>query len=58
MGLSQAQFAELIGISFRTLQGWEAELREPDGPARVLLLTARYQPKAISKAFDMAREAG
>lgn len=58
MGLSQAQFAELMGISVRTLQGWEAERREPDGPARVLLLIARYQPEAISKAFDMAREAG
>jgi len=54
LGLSQAEFSALLGISTGTLQGWEALRREPDGPARVLLLIAKYQPKAIRKAFAMA----
>ena len=54
LNLSQAEFAALLGISVRTLQGWEGLRREPEGPARVLLLVAKWQPKAIAKAFDLA----
>lgn len=52
MGLSQSAFAELLGISPRTLQGWEAGRFEPDGPTRVLLLVADHNPRAISDALD------
>ena len=57
MKLSQAQFADLLGLSVRTVQGWEMETREPEGAARVLLLVAKYQPKAITKAFALALKA-
>ena len=53
MGLSQRAFAAMLGMSVRTLQGWEALRREPDGPARVLLLMAKYQPKALKNALAM-----
>ncbi|MCZ7567882.1 MAG: helix-turn-helix domain-containing protein [Ardenticatenaceae bacterium] len=46
-GLSQTQFARLLGISVRTLQNWEQGRRVPEGPARVLLLVAGKHPDAI-----------
>jgi len=46
-GLSQAQFAALLGISVRTLQNWEQGRRTPEGPARVLLKVAANDPQAI-----------
>lgn len=46
-GLSQSQFAELIGVSVRTLQDWEQGRRAPSGPARALLSMAHRNPKAF-----------
>ncbi len=36
-GLSQSQFAALMGVSVRTLQGWEQGRKQPSGAARTLL---------------------
>ena len=47
MGLSQAQFARLMGVSVRTLQDWEQGRRAPSGAARTLLLIANRNPKAL-----------
>ncbi len=49
-GASQSEFAALIGISARTLQEWEQGRRKPQGPARVLLLVADKNPRAIIEA--------
>lgn len=46
-GLSQARFAELLGVSVRTLQEWEQGHRAPSGAARTLLLIAQKNPKAL-----------
>ena len=46
-GLSQSQFAKLIGVSVRTLQGWEQRRKEPSGAARTLLAIASVNPQAI-----------
>lgn len=46
-GLSQSQFATLLGVSIRTLQGWEQGRKQPSGAARTLLTIARTNPKAL-----------
>jgi putative transcriptional regulator len=48
-GLSQARFAELLGVSVRTLQDREQGRRAPSGAARTLLLIADRDPKALLK---------
>ena len=46
-GLSQPRFAELLGVSVRTLQEWEQGRRAPSGAARTLLLIAARNPRAL-----------
>jgi putative transcriptional regulator len=46
-GLSQARFAELLGVSVRTLQDWEQARRAPSGAARTLLMIAAKNPQAL-----------
>jgi putative transcriptional regulator len=49
MGLSQLEFAELLGVSPRTLQDWEQGRREPTGAARMLLKVATKHPAILRK---------
>lgn len=51
LGLSQTQFAALIGISPRTLQNWEQGHRRPEGTARALLRVAESHPEAVLDAL-------
>ena len=46
-GLSQARFAELLGVSVRTLQDWEQGRRFPSGAARTLLMVADRNPAML-----------
>ncbi len=46
-GLSQARFAQLLGVSLRTLQDWEQGRRAPSGAARTLLMVAAKNPQAL-----------
>lgn len=46
-GLSQSRFAELLGVSVRTLQEWEQGRRAPSGAARTLLIIAAKNPRAL-----------
>jgi putative transcriptional regulator len=54
-GLSQEQFASLLGISVRTLQNWEQGRREPHGPAKVLLRVAARHPEAVLDTVSSER---
>ncbi len=47
VGLSQSRFAELLGVSLRTLQDWEQGRREPSGAARTLLKIAEKRPEVL-----------
>ena len=46
-GLSQSRFAELLGVSVRTLQDWEQGRRAPSGAARTLLVIADRSPRVL-----------
>ena len=46
-GLSQPRFAQLLGVSVRTLQEWKQGRRAPSGAARTLLLIAAKNPGAL-----------
>jgi putative transcriptional regulator len=48
-GLSQAQFAVLLGVSMRTLQEWEQGRREPSGAAKTLIKIAELHPQVLRK---------
>lgn len=50
-GLSQSEFAGLLGVSVRTLQDWEQGRRQPSGAARTLITIAQQQPKVLKKVF-------
>lgn len=49
-GLSQSEFAHLLGVSVRTLQDWEAGRREPSGAAQTLLRIAAQHPRIVREA--------
>lgn len=43
--LTQAQFAQLLGVPVRTLQNWEQHRTRPTGPARALLRAVARDPQ-------------
>ena len=50
-GLSQNQFAMLIGVSKRTLENWEQGRRHPTGPAKALLRILDIDPEHAVRAL-------
>lgn len=47
IGLTQAQFAEALGISVHTLRNWEQDRRKPEGAALALLRIAARHPGVV-----------
>jgi putative transcriptional regulator len=54
LGMSQSEFAEMLGVSARTLQDWEQGRRQPSGAAKALLKVATVSPKVVRKALEAA----
>ena len=50
-GMSQQRFADLLGVSPRTVQEWEQGRRQPSGAARSLLTIAARRPDVLSEVF-------
>ena len=48
---SRAEFAEMLGVSLATLQGWEEDRHHPEGPALALLKVTAKNPKIVAKTL-------
>src|SRR5258708_3466193 len=46
-GLTQVQFAALLGVSKRTLEQWEQGRRAPSGAAKTLIRVAELHPEVL-----------
>ena len=51
VNLSQSRFAELLGISVRTLQDWEQGRRKPSRAAMSLIQIAKQRPDVLREVF-------
>jgi putative transcriptional regulator len=51
IGVSQAKFAEMMGVSVRTLQEWEQGRRKPSGAAQSLLILADKRPEVLREVL-------
>jgi len=50
-GLSQQEFARLLGVSTRTLQEWEQNRRQPSGAAKSLIMIAIRHPEILKEVL-------
>lgn len=57
MNLTQNRFAELLGISIRTLQEWEQGRRRPNKSAQMLLKVAISHPEVVKEVTAELTEA-
>jgi putative transcriptional regulator len=51
ISLSQGEFAQLFGLSKRTLEHWEHGRRVPSGPAKAFLTVIAREPDAVRRAL-------
>ena len=51
VGLSQSEFAQLIGVKLATLKNWEQNRRTPSGAAAALLTIVEKEPDAALRAL-------
>jgi putative transcriptional regulator len=49
IGLSQSEFAKILGVSLRTLQEWEQGRRTPSGAAKSLITIAIKKPEVLKE---------
>ncbi len=49
--LPRAEFARIMGVSPRTVEGWEQGRRQPKGAVSVLLRLALSHPKIVQQAL-------
>jgi putative transcriptional regulator len=56
LGLSQDEFAVLIGTGVGTVRKWELGTRRPSGAARALINVIKNEPKAVRRALAKTNE--
>ena len=55
--LTQADFAQRYGFTLNSIRNWEQGRRQPEGPARLLLLVIDAEPEAVQRALVKADSA-
>lgn len=55
-GLTENDFAAAMGISLNTLRGWERGVRNPRGPALVLLHLVDKDPQTMRKVKSLSEQ--
>jgi putative transcriptional regulator len=56
LGLSQDEFAVLIGTGVSTVRKWGLGTRRPSGAARALINVIKNEPKAVRRALAKTNE--
>src|SRR5438477_10114 len=51
LGLTQVAFAQRYGFELSSIRNWEQGRRQPEGPARILLLVIDKEPEAVHWAL-------
>jgi putative transcriptional regulator len=51
LGLTQAAFAQRYGFELSSVRNWEQGRRQPEGPARLLLVVIDKEPEAVHRAL-------
>lgn len=49
LGMSQKEFASRFGFSLASVRNWEQGIREPEGPARLLLALIQQNPSYVER---------
>jgi putative transcriptional regulator len=57
LGLSQREFASLVGAAVGTVRKWELGTRHPSGAARTLIEIIKTEPKAVRRAIAKNKSA-
>ncbi len=57
LGLSQREFAAVIGTAVGTVRKWELGTRRPSGAARTLIEIIKAEPKAVRRAIAKGKSA-
>jgi putative transcriptional regulator len=57
LGLSQREFASLVGTAVGTVRKWELGTRRPSGAARTLIEVIKNEPKAVRRAIAKSNSA-
>jgi putative transcriptional regulator len=57
LGLSQREFASLIGTGVGTVRKWELGTRQPSGAARALIEVIKAEPRAARRALGKMQAA-
>jgi putative transcriptional regulator len=55
LGLSQREFANVIGTGVGTVRKWELGTRRPSGAARTLIEVIKHEPKAVRRALKKTK---
>ena len=57
IGLTQAMFAAVMGVSAKTVEAWEAGTNRPIGPARRMISLIQFNPNILESCHIINADA-